>query len=347
MDKEPETVAGRTQARKPAYCMILAVVMMYVALAIYLYWPYLSHFRPSRYIIILNSIVAACGCFVLSRRWISTYPASFFAGAVYGFCPFSLGFGAYHPLAAFGFAALPWLFYPAAFWSLKYQKTSLTQLVSGALSLLPFAVIALFFWLISRPWVGPFFPLPKQLKFSISNLSGLVAPFAQQPQKLIFGFYHVPVAVGLMGLFMYVAVHRIKPMIIVAAGFCLSLAEPFFSVSPIVWLSIPVLYCSILVGLGTQGLAWAGRADSKWLWVCIIVVGALVLTSSLLWYVSDFDKAYGESAKMHALALVLVGSMFFITRSETRWHFLRWFLLCAGLSIDILLGARFIVDKLH
>jgi len=347
MDKEPETVAGETRARKRAYWGTFAVLIMYIILALYLYHPYLKHFRVSKYIIVLNSITGASGCFVLSRRWISSYIASFSAGAVYGFCPFALGFGAYHPLAGFGFAALPWLFCPATFWSLKHQKRSLTQVVSGALSLLPFVVIALFFWLLSRPWVGPLFPLPKQLKLGFSNLAGLVVPLVQEPQKLAFSFYHVPLAVGIMGVFMYLAVHRIKPMILVIAGIALSLWDSVASVSPIVWLSIPVLYCSILVGFGMQGLACAGRADSRWLWVCIIIIGALTLTSSLLWCANDFDRTYGESAAMYGLALALVGSLFFITRSEYRWHFLRWLLLCAGLSIDILLGARFIVDKLH
>jgi hypothetical protein len=314
---------------------------------VYFYLPYFKHFRISQYIIVLNSIAAASGCFVLSRRWISTHAASFFAGAVYGFCPFSLGFGAYHPLAGFGFAALPWLFCPAAFWSLKHQKTFLTHIVSGILSLLPFAVIVLFFWLLSRSWVGPLFPLPKQLKFSVSNLSGLVLPLAQEPQKLSFSFYHVPVAVGLMGLLMFVAVHRIKPIILVGSGLVLSLLDSFASVSPIVWLSIPALYFSILVGLGIQGLACAGQADSKWLWLCIIVVGIFLITSSLLWFTSNFDVSYGESVKMHLLAIILLGSLFFITRSQSRWHVLRWFFLCTGLGIDILLGARFVVDILH
>ena len=347
MDKKPETVAGQTQTRKSAYYRILAAVLMYVLFATYLYWPYFKHFRISRYIFVLNSIVAASGCFVLSRRWISSYAASFSAGAVYGFCPFALGFGAYHPLAGFGFAALPWLFCPATFWSLKHQKRFLTEVVSGALSLLPFVVIAMFFWLLSRPWVGPLFPIPKQLKFGISNLCGLVLPLGQFPEKLAFSFYHVPLSVGIIGLFMYLAVHRIKPMILVGAGITLSLLDSFASVSPIVWLSIPVLYCSILVGLGMQALACAGRADSRWLWVCMLITGALTLTSSLLWCANDFDRTRGWSVIMYGLALALMGSLFFITRSEYRWHILRWFLLCTGLGIDILLGARFMVDKLH
>ena len=347
MDKEPQTVAGGTQAWKQAYCGTAAVMIMYIVLAIYLYQPYLKHFRASKYIIVLNSIIASSGCFFLSRRWISSYIASFFTGAVYGFCPFALGFGAYHPLAGFGFAALPWLFCPAVYWSLKRRKTFLTQVVSGILSLLPFILIGLFFWLLSRSWIGPLFPLPKQLRLGLSNLTGLIVPLAQEPQKLSFSFYHVPVAVGLMGLLMYIAVHRIKPIILVGSGLVLSLLDSFASVSPIVWLSIPVLYFSILVGLGIQGLACAGQADSKWLWFCIIVVVIFLITSSLLWFTSGLDSSYGETAKMHLLAIILLGSLFFITRSHSRWHVLRWFFLCTGLGIDILFGARFIVGILH
>lgn len=274
----------------------------------------------------------------------NAFGALLFAGALYGFSPFALGFAAYHPSAILPLAILPWLFCPAVFWPAQKNRTLLTAIASAVLSLLPFVVIALFFWLCAQPGLGPLFPLPLDTKLHFADVLGLVAPLAFEPHEFTFGFYHVPLVVGLMGLFMYLAVHRIKVIIIVAAGLVLAFAGPVLQTPPVVWALIPALYCSVLIGLGLQALALAGRADTKWILLCLAAAAVLALVTILPALKSPV--AFLTPAKMYVLACVLTGSIFFITKAGCRWHPLRWVLLYAGLGVDILLGARFIVDKI-
>ena len=328
--------------RKSLYAGIPVAMLLYIALSICLYQPYLKHFKPAQYIVLANSVVAATGCFILSRRWISAFLASLFAGAIYGFSPFALGFAAYHPSAGLPLAVLPWLFCPAVYWAAHRNKTFLTTITSAVLSLLPFLAIALFFWLCAQPHLGPLFPLPKHTKLHLADIAGLAAPLALKPHKFTFGFYHVPVVVGLMGLFMYVAVHRIKVMIIVAAGLVLALTRPILQTPPIVWALIPMLYCSVLIGLGLQALTLAGQTDRKWILPCLITAAALTLVTILP--AIKFPSAFKTSAQMYILTCVLMSSIFFMAKSGYRWRPLRWALLCSALAVDILLSARYIVN---
>jgi len=335
-----KNVAGRTRL----YCTIAAAAVLYIALGVYLYQPYFKYFNLHQYLVVAGSVCGALGCFVLSRRWINAFGALLFAGAIYGFSPFALGFAAYHPSAAFPLAVLPWLFCPATFWRAHQNKTLLTTVASAVLALLPFLVISLFFRLCAQPRFGPLFPLPLDTKLHLADVLGLVAPLALKPHEFTFGFYHVPLVIGLMGLFMYLAVHRIKVMIIVAAGLVLAFTGPVLQTPSIVWALIPMLYCSVLIGLGSQALTLTGRADTKWILLCLAAAAALALVTILPALKSP--GAFLTSAKMYVLACVLMSSIFFITKAGCRWRTLRWVLLYAGLGIDILLGARFIVDKI-
>jgi hypothetical protein len=339
---------------KMKYAGIAAAMLIYMALAVYLYQPYFRNFNAVQYIIPLNSVIAATGCFVLSRRWVGVFAASLFAGAVYGFCPFVLAFAAYHPVAGLPAAMLPWLFCPAAFvqkWIStqdfkddKVTRPFLKLAVAVMLSLLPFAVVALFFWLCAKLWFGPFFPLPGNIKLQFSNLAGLAAPLVLKPHTFMFSLYHVPLAVAIMGLFMYLAVHRVAVLIIVGAAVILAVTEPVFYVSPIVWVSVPVLFCSILAGLGAQGIAWSSNADRKWILACVFSSGVLVIAG---FGIGGFGKSFHaglQTAIMHGVAAIMMGSIFFMARAGVRWHLLRWILLGAGIGIDVILGATYIVD---
>ena len=335
---------GGPVANKGLCCKVSAAALAYIALSVYLYQPYFEHFSVLQYLIVANSVCAALGCFVLSRRWISAFPASLFAGAAYGFSPFAFGFAAYHPSAGLPLAIMPWLFCPAAYWATQKNRTTWTAIASAVLSLLPFLVIALFFWLCAQPHFGPLFPLPKHVKLNLDDIVGLVAPLALKPHQFTFGFYHVPLIVGLMGLCMYVAVHRIKVMIIVAAGLALAFASPIFQTPPIVWALIPALYFSILIGLGMQGLVLAGQPDRKWILLCLIVAAVLALVTILPPF--RFPETFEASVEMYLIACVLMGSIFFTAKAGYRWHPLRWFFLCVGLGFDILLSACYIVDRI-
>ena len=142
--------------------------------------------------------------------------------------------------------------------------------------------------------------------------------------------------------FMYVAVHRIKVMIKVAAGLVLALTRPILQTPPIVWALIPMLYCSVLIGLGLQALTLAGQTDRKWILPCLITAAALTLVTILP--AIKFPSAFKTSAQMYILTCVLMSSIFFMAKSGYRWRPLRWALLCSALAVDILLSARYIVN---
>ncbi|MHC5060792.1 MAG: hypothetical protein ACYTFK_06890 [Planctomycetota bacterium] len=334
-------VAPASRAR--LYYTIAGAAALYIALSVYLYQPYFKYFKSMRYLVVAGSVCGALGCFVLSRRWVSAFGALLFAGAVYGFCPFALGFAAYHPFAILPLAALPWLFCPAVFWSKHHSKKLPTTIASAALSILPFGVIILFFRLCAHTRFGPLFPMPLHTKLHLADALGLVVPMALKPHEFTFGFYQVPLIIGLMGLFMYLAVHRIRVMIVVAAGLVLACTGPVLQTPPIVWALIPALYCSVLIGLAAQALVLTGPADRKWILLCLVTAAVLALVT--IPGALKSSAAYEASAKMYVLAAVLMAGIFFITKAGRRWHLLRWLLLSAGLGLDIVLGARFIVDK--
>ena len=356
MGNLPDSTDAGPAGRKMKYAAVAVAILIYTALAVYLYQPYFRNFKSVQYIIPLNSVIAATGCFVLSRRWVGVFVASLFSGAVYGFGPFILTFAAYHPAAGFATAVMPWLFCPAAFVQTWAQRRSartaknigktLQVILSAVLSLLPFVVIALFFWLCAQRWFGPLFPLPGNIKLQVSNLAGLAAPLALKPHTFMFSLYHVPLAVAIMGLFMYLAVHRIGVLIIIGSAVILAVSEPVFYVSPIVWVSVPVLYCSILAGLGAQGIAWSSNADRKWILACVVASGVLVIAG---FCIAGFGKSFQaglQTAIMHSIAAIMMTSIFFMARARVRWHLLRWILLAAGIAIDVILCATYIVDRI-
>ena len=281
MRKKPKTVVLVRSGRNALSGPILSAVI-YLSLGIYLYYPYFRELKPTEFAFIINSTIAATGCFVLSRRWLSETVASFFAGIVYGFGPFALTFAAYHPLGGVGFALLPWLFCPAALMQINTDRKIYALLISGVLSLMPFVITALLYWLLAQRWMGPLFPLPKHDGLGLASLVGIVTPLTIEPHHFVFSFYHVPLIIGIMGLFMYYMAGRVWITIIIAIGIILSCCDSLMQVSPVVWAAVPVLFFSILVGMGMQGLALAGQSDRKWLLACLIAaVGPAVVTFAL------------------------------------------------------------------
>ena len=146
MAAKNQNVAKKLTLPKDFGKMIAGATACYLALALHLYRPYIPKFEPVQYLFIINSIAGALGCFVLSRRWVSSFVGSLFAGAIYGFGPFALSFAAYHPFAGLPMAAVPWLFCQAAFFrhNTLHQTNGHEFVGLAVLKLLPIAAIALF-----------------------------------------------------------------------------------------------------------------------------------------------------------------------------------------------------------
>ena len=341
--KHSKFVAPATCWRKPG-----AAACIYVGFAVYLYQPYFKNFDAIRYLLVTNVCLGSLGCYLLSRRWVAGFAESLLAGALYGFGPFSLGLIKFHPTAGLLVAAIPWLFFPAAF-----GPKAKWRWLAVPLSSLPFLAILLFFQLSARYYL---YPMPIQLKLHRADLVGLLAPLvAAKRGTTLVGLYHIPIAALIIGSSMLLAARRYGVMLILAIATILAFCDSFLHVSPIIWLAVSVLCCSILAGAGMQGLIRAGFADRKWLladaaFMGILAVGILLLATgyfhTFLGPGSEYAKLFSEAAKMYTLGAIAVTILFFITRAKLRACRLRQVLLCTAMTLDIFFGARFIVDHI-
>ncbi len=324
---------------------------IYAGFAVYLFLPHFRHFDKLQYFLPINICLACLGCYLLSRRWVGSFIGSLFAGAVYGFGPYMLGLIRFHPLATFLAAAIPWLFCPATL-----MQNRKWHWLGVLLSMLPFVVIVLFFRATAHLRL---FPIPISARVRISDLVGLLAPLIPSSRSTtLVGFYHVPVASLIMGISMLLAARRRGIIIIIVLGtafaVCAHQLKLFPEVSPVIWLTIPVLCCSVLIGEGMQGLALAGHADRKWILAIIISMGILTIATLLLATKYFFVFAgigmgaaqlLTDTAKLYLLGTLAVSVIFFMLHAQKRLAYLRWVILCSSMAVDIFLSARFIIDR--
>jgi hypothetical protein len=336
------SIKGRSSIR------FLAAAILYAIFAGYLYLPYLKSFDRWRYLLVVNVCLASLGCYVLSRRWVAGFIESFFAGAIYGFGPYILGLGKFHPSAGFLAAAIPWLFCPAAFGFKEKWRWLRIPLV-----VLPFLVIVLFFQGFTHYRL---FPVSTQARLHTADLTGLLAPLITAKQNLtLIGFYHIPIAALVIGVSMLLAARRYNVILIVAVGTTLAFGGSFFEVSPVIWLAVPVLCCSVLIGAGMQGLASAGFADRRWILATVAIMAALSIVTLLLatkyfqtflGLGSGYAKLFTDAGKMYVLGAIMAAIIFFMIRAKLRMQLLRRLVLCAAMAVDIFIGAKDIVDRI-
>jgi len=339
--------------RNTKYTKFVVAAVIYLAFAVYLYRHYFRGFgtlRPQD-VFVANTCLAALGCYVLSRRWVAGFAESLLAGALYGFGPFTLGLAKFHPTAGLLAAAIPWLFCPAAF-----GPNARWRWLRVPFSVLPFLAIVLFFQLAAH---FRLYPVPIQLKLHAADVAGLFAPLvAAKRQMTLLGVYHVPLTGLVIGFAMLLAARRLKIMIILAVAAILAFCDSMFAVSPIIWLAISMLGCSIVAGAGMQGLVCAGLSDRKWILVSAIVMGTLAVAAALAAaparlgfdtlarLTSGAEPLFAETAKMYALGAITMAILFFVVRARLRMHALRLLLLCGTMAMDIFLGARFVIGSI-
>ncbi len=331
----------------------VAAAGIYACFAAYLFLPHFRYFNKLQDFQPINICLACIGCYLLSRRWVGSFIGSLFAGAIYGFGPYVLGLVQFHPLATLLAAAIPWLFCPAAL-----MQNRKWHWLSVLLSTLPFVVIVLFFKATAHMHL---FPIPISAKVRISDLVGLFAPLVMTGRSTtLVGFYHVPVASLIMGISLLLAAQRKGIILVIALGIVFALCahqlKLFPEVSPIIWLTIPVLCCSVLIGEGMQGLALAGHADRNWILAIIISMGILTIAAMLLatkyFYLfaglgRGTARLFTDTAKLYLLGALAVSVIFFMLRAQKRLAYLRWVILCSAVAVDIFLGARFIIDRCY
>ncbi len=349
------TVSRRTQN----LIGLIVAGVVYIVFAVHLYRPYFDGFTPRQWLLPSGVFLAALGCFVLSRRWVVGFAGSFLAGLVYGFGPFVLSLARFHETAVLLAAGIPWLFMPAAYLGRKRGGA-----VALLLSLLPFLAVVLFF----RVSAGPdyrLFAAPIQAAPKPADLFGFVAPLVMATRTTTLpGLYHVPVAALVFGLAMMFRSRRYGILLILVCGFALAFCRSFLApaqlawlgISPILWLSIPLVCLSVLAGVGLQGLIEASYADGKWVLAGAMVLGVLAITTLLLaaqYFQTAFSLGDGyarlfvEAAKMYLIAAIAMVVIFTMTRQKLRLPRLRGLILYAVIAIDVFLSAQYIVDKIH
>jgi hypothetical protein len=326
----------------------IVAIGVYVAFAVYLYQPYFKTFSGWQWLVPINLSAAALGCFVLSLRWVGAFPASLFAGAVYGFGPFMLNLSKFHPAATSLAAIIPWLFCPAAFLGKNRRNW-----ISIPLSTLSFLAIVLFFQVTAQYRL---FAVPVHIEPSPRDLFGIIAPAVMADRATVLaGFYHVPIAALTMGLAMSIANRRAGPLTLATLGIVLTLCPSFANVSPLMWMSVPMVCGSVLIGAGMQGLACAGFPDRKWVLLAGIVAGSLAIVTLLpaagyFQTILGFDSTHAtlltQAGKTYILATITMAAIFFMVRAKVRLHTMRWFILCSAIAVDIFFTARLIVDKI-
>jgi hypothetical protein len=335
--------------QKKKYVMLAAAAFIYAGFSIYLYLPYFEKFHRFQHLLAFNLFLAALGCFVLSRRWICGFVESLLAGALYGFGPFTLSLARYHPTAGLLAASIPWLFLPAAFGPKNRPLWS-----SILFAAIPFLAIILFFKVTAHYRL---FAVPAQAGLEPDKIYSLMAPLvAAKRQTTLIGFYHVPIAALIMGLTLMVKARRYGVMTVTALGIILTLCNPVNSimeVSPIMWLTVSSLCCSIIIGIGLQGFVSAGFPDRKWILATTIVMGFLAIVTLLLatkyfqvflGLGSGYARLFTKEAKIYILGVVAFAIILFFTHAKLRMHLLREAVLFTAIALDVFLGARFIID---
>jgi hypothetical protein len=333
-------------SRKFTWFIVAACI--YAGFISYLYHPYFQVFDKWQRLLPVNLWLAALGCFVLSGRWVAGFIGRLFAGAVYGFGPFMLSLVKFHPLAGLMVASIPWLFWPAA-----YVGRTRRGWLSIPFSTLPFLVVILFF---QASAYYRLFAIPVRARFRLVDLVSLIAPLVMVERSIaLVGFYHVSLTVLIMGFSLLFAARRLGVIAVLAAGLILSFCGSFLNVSPIIWASIPLVCCSVLVGAGMQGLVSAGFADRKWILLAVTMTSALAIVTLLfatkyfqvfLGLADRYARLFTEAGKMYVVGGLVLMILFFMARAKVRLHWLRWSILCLAMAIDVFIGARFIVDRI-
>ncbi len=351
----PESIQSAIRPPPSAIPWLIAAAALYAAFAVYLYWPYFSRLTGWEWLLPVSAGVAAFGGYLLSRRWVAGFTGSFLAGLVYGFGPFLLGLARFHPASSLLAAGVPWLFAPAAVLERKLGKW-----LSLPLWLLPFVVIALFFYLSAGCRL---FAAPLQANVRPLDLAGFIAPLALIGRSpAVLGVYHIPIAALVLGLVMVWKARRYGILLIAAAGLVLAFSRSFLSsgsvawlgVSPILWLSIPMLWCAVLCGIGLQGLIEAGPADKRWVLTVAVLLGILAIVALLLaaggfkmfsGLGNGASRLFLQTAEVYLVGAGAIGFIYLLTRQNLRLHWLRWAILCAALGVDIFLSATYVADK--
>jgi hypothetical protein len=300
----------------------------------------------------VNSVAGALGVWFLSRRWMGTAAGKLIAGAVYGFGPFMLYSIRFHPLAGTIVAWIPWSFWPAVHGPRRYTRHLQFQAALTMLwMMIPFAVIVLVSILAAslRRFVIPLYGVER----SWQEVMACFYPYASVSEgRLLVGCYHLALAPLLLGMGMLIKARRWMMAVPIVAAILLCCLPPVCHVSPLLWLTIPHVLGALVVGIGTEGILYAGRADRRWLWGSVLVFFLLAVTGGILGHPVLADRIGPlpgravlllESTKFYALGILVMTMMAIAAHLQRRLMWLKTGVLCGAIAVDLYVCARFIL----
>jgi hypothetical protein len=325
------------EKRPPLAVSLPAAIIFYAAFACWLFCPYtqkLLHGQPHGQILFpVEAVIGAAGVFVLCRRWVLSFFASLAGGIVFGFGTYACSVYCYHPLAGLINAFVPWFFVPGVFfyhWVKLGTKT--IAIVSALLSLLPILFILCAYEFAAGRY---FYPIPINTSLTVQSLAGIIDPTGIKPDIFAIGFYHVSIAGLIMGVVLLLETKRLWTIALFAITICAAFYRPLLDVPPVVWASVPVMLCSVMIAAGLEAIILAGAGDSKWLLTMTAILILFGLFSVLLTGVSGVIGLYGIG-----VAAVLL--IFFIARGNFAWHSTRMLILYSAVFVDIIISTRHI-----
>lgn len=321
--------------------LFFAAAVIYAAFAAWLFQPHLGKFAGLHKIFLITPLVSASGVFLLSRRYVNSFVASFFAGIIYGFGSFASAFYCFHLFAFLVYAFLPWAFIPAVFlYTLLKTGPKSANLLAAGLSLLPFVFVSAAYFLAAKYYLYPVPPL--ETIVSAKNFTAIVTPFAFPVDAFSVGFYHAPFGALLVGLILFFKTRRFWTAGLFVLAVLLSFYKPVFNVPPVFWLSFVVLICSVIIAEGFEAMVLAGKADSNWL---LLSAAALVFQAGL-YYALGKSFSFPLPVGLSAVAVIAVLFIFFIARAGLALHYLRMAAIYISVFIDVLIVTKDTIDKI-
>jgi hypothetical protein len=324
--------------KKLSSCFL--ALLIYGVFAVWLFIPHTDKLTGYENIFYAFPVIASLGVFAISRRYAASFFAGLVGGAVYGFGSFACSFLCFHPFASLVYAFLPWSFLPAAFIH-KYLTTGekTTVFISACLSLLPF----LFF-------IGCFagaahfylFPIPTGSAVSVKNFIAILNPARVSADSFSIGFYHAPLCAAAIGAVLFCKTRRYWIAILSAVAIFLCFYKPILNIPPVLWLSFPVLICSVAIASGLEALVLSGKADSLWLLLAPAVLALQAALTVLLGKGADLSLCNSLSA-VSAAAVLLI---FFIARAGLSLRFLRVIILYAAVFLDVIVVTRNLISAI-
>lgn len=255
--------------RKSLVNFILAVVV-YAVLGVWLFWGHFWRFDKLDMFIIPFAVIGACGCYVLSLKWIKNWGLKVSAGGFYGFSSLALWFLRLNVVGGFLVAVLPWLFIPAVFIPERIKKKFQIKLVMWAG---PFMFVLILFLLLSLPVVGPYFPIPNE-SFSLAKLRYLASPLLNIEDIFKLSFYHIGFIGFLAGVVFCTMPRQTGPLLIFLIGLIGGVGIKILNTSPAVWVLFANLGGALAAGVGLENIST--KKNIKGLFFVLIVVDILI-----------------------------------------------------------------------